>query len=266
MNLKVGLQEYTVDIKQHKINCQCEFNLDSQEVIMFFHGLACSRESFRNVFDKQYFPNKSLLLIDFVGFGKSSKSEDFSYSMEDQADVLEELLSLLPPWQIHIVAHSMGGAIALLFSQKTLSRICSFTNIEGNLISEDCGLLSRGIASVPYNEYKTGMFNTQRVEWKGHHQLRFEQTDPTAVYKSAKSLIQWSESGKLLAKFKALTCKKSYFWGEENCSMPILKKLDFVKTYMIHNSGHGMMTENPKEFYTKLVEFIDSKVIHLENI
>jgi len=261
MNLRVGLQEYTSRVKQHKISFQCDYNPDSQEVIVFFHGLACSRESFRNVFDKQYFPNKSLLLIDFVGFGKSSKFEEFSYSMEDQADVVEELLSVLPPWQMHIVAHSMGGAVALLFSKKTLSRICSFTNIEGNLISEDCGLLSRGIASVPYNDYKTGMFNTQRIESKGHHQLRFEQTNPTAVYKSAQSLIQWSESGKLLGKFKALACKKGYFWGEENFNMPILKKLDFIKTYMIRDSGHGMMTENPKEFYIKLVEFIESKMV-----
>ena len=50
--------------------------------------------------------------------------------------------------------------------------------------------------------------------------------------------------------------KKLIEWADKD--MPVLKKLDFVKKYMVHNSGHGMMTENPKEFYSKLHDFIES--------
>ena len=40
--------------------------------------------------------------------------------------------------------------------------------------------------------------------------------------------------------------------------MPVLQHLGFVKKYMIGGSGHAMMTDNPKEFFDKLAEFIGS--------
>ena len=134
MDLINGFKEYSIDLNRHKINFQCKLNPNSKEVVLFIHGLACSLDSFRNVFDYDYFPNKSLLLLDLVGFGKSSKSEDFSYKMEDQAELIEKLLARLPMWDIHIVAHSMGGAIALLFNSHVFSRVQSFANIEGNRV------------------------------------------------------------------------------------------------------------------------------------
>ncbi len=81
-----------------------------------------------------------MLIVDHIGFGSSSTPENFSYTMEDQARIIEELLSILPQWKIHIVAHSMGVAIALFLGAQTFSRVLSFSNIEGNLISEDCGI------------------------------------------------------------------------------------------------------------------------------
>jgi len=88
--------------------------------------------------------------------------------------------------------------------------------------------------------------------------VHFEQSSPFAIYNSAVSLVEKSDSGELLLRFRKLSCNKSYFYGEENKDMTVLKKLDFVQKYMIQNSGHGMTTENPKEFYTKLVEFVNS--------
>ncbi|MCP4023291.1 MAG: hypothetical protein GY729_15715 [Desulfobacteraceae bacterium] len=60
------------------------------------------------------------------------------------------------------------------------------------------------------------------------YQLKFNQTSPFALYRSAKSLVLWSDSDQLLGKFKGFTCKKSYFYGEDNQNMPILKELDFA--------------------------------------
>ena len=258
MKLETGTKEYSVNINQHRMNLKCRYNPDSKEVILCIHGLACSMDSFRNIFDYDYFPNKSLLLLDLIGFGKSSKPENFSYTMEEQARFVEELLSTLPRWNIHIVAHSMGAAIALFFQSDFFSRVLSFTNIEGNLVSEDCGIFSRGVTSLSYNDYKNDLYKKQLIEYKGHDQLRMEETNPVAVFKSSASLIEWSDSGELLNKFRNLSCKKYYFYGDKNKDMPVLKKLDFVKKYMVHNSGHGMMTENPKEFYSKLHDFIES--------
>jgi len=257
MVLTKGLGAYIIDLGAHHLYFQCRYNPDSNDVILFLHGLGCISDSFRNIWEHDYFPGKSIMVLDLPGFGRSSKPEDFSYRMEDQAKVIEELLSQFPFWKIHIAAHSMGGAIGLLFSPEFFSRVLSFANIEGNLIGEDCGLLSRSIAKVSFDEYRDNLYKEQVIEFRDNLQLRFEETTPIALYKSAASLAKWSDSGELLNKFRELTCRKCYFYGEENKRMPVLEKLDFVTKEMIHNSGHAMMTENPEEFYTKLAEFID---------
>ena len=58
--------------------------------------------------------------------------------MEDQAAICNELIRLFPDFNWHVVAHSMGGAIGLLLSDDILARIKSFSNLEGNLMPEDC--------------------------------------------------------------------------------------------------------------------------------
>lgn len=257
MNLVDGLHKYEAEVNGCKISFTFRYNPAFNELVLCLHGLGCSSGSFRNLFDKDYFPDKSLLLIDLPGFGESSKPETFSYSMEDIAGAVEKLISTLPPLKIHIVAHSMGGAVALLFSDKFYERVISFANIEGNLISEDCGILSRGIVSVPYNEFKQNKFIQLQKEFAGHPQLQFDMTTPLAVYNSAASLVKWSDSGKLLEKFILLKCKKGYFYGEENRGMPVITRLDSIPVVMISSSGHAMMTGNPDEFYSKLKLFVN---------
>lgn len=256
MILKEGLYTYTEVIKECTISFKCLFNPRSDEVILFLHGLGCSSDSFSNLFDKDYFQDKSLLLIDLPGFGESSKPELFTYSMEDTAAVVETLISILPFFKIHIAAHSMGGAVALLFSNKFYEKVISFSNIEGNLIKEDCGLMSSGIVSVPFEDYSSVVFPAQVKEFEGHNQFRFNSTTAKAVYKSASSLVNWSCSGKLLEKFVLLKNRKCYFYGEENSSMPVLREIEGITSFMIHGAGHAMMTENPEEFYSKLKLFI----------
>ena len=258
MKLTKGLKEYTTKVDDLKIFFKCKYNPETEDAILFIHGLACSGESYINLFDEDYFPDKSLVVIDLLGFGKSGKPTEFSYTIEDQAKIIEKFLLNLPKWNYHIVAHSMGGAIALLFSDNFLSKILSFTNIEGNLISEDCGIFSRKIISMPMDYYQNRLFKRHKNFFKEHDQFRFHETTAMVIYKSSKSLVKHSNSGKLLEIFKNLDTRKSYFYGEENIGMPVLKKIDFAKKYKIEKSGHGMMTDNPVFFYRTLGEFINN--------
>ncbi len=257
--LTAGIKDYTFPGKHGKVHFKLSYKQTAEETVIFIHGLACSLDSFRNLFDFNYLSDKNLLLIDLIGFGKSTKKpSDFSYKMEEHASAIAELLASLPLWNYHIVAHSMGGAVALFLPEKFFERTLTFTNIEGNLISDDCGALSRGVASSSFYDYENVLFHKQLKEFAGHHQLRFEESSAEAVYQSAVSLVEWSDSGKLLQMFENLGCRKSYFYGEENKAMPVLDRIPFAEKFMISNSGHGLMTENPIEFYSLLQKFIDN--------
>jgi len=245
-----------MNLDNHALHFKCDYKPASNDLIIFLHGLACTGDSYGYLFDSDYFPNASLLIPDLIGFGKSSKSREFSYKMQDQAILIEKLVEDFSFKKFHIVAHSMGNAIALLLSQNVLSKVSSFANLEGNLISDDCGLLNQSIIDNSLQEYEKNGFGIHQNEFADHPQLRFDQTTASAVYKSAESLVTWSDSSKLLSQYKNLSCRKCYFWGEENKDMPALKMLQGMEIRMIPDSGHGMMTDNPKAFYTSLADFI----------
>jgi pimeloyl-ACP methyl ester carboxylesterase len=169
--------------------------------------------------------------------------------------VCEQLLAVLPPLPLHIAAHSMGNAVALLFSPATLARVRSFANLEGNLIAEDCGF-SRMVADTPWTEYGARVFPAQQAELRGDAALRLDDTTAAAVHRSSQSLVRWSDSGELLTRFLRLPCRTAYFYGEENAAMPVLRRLERVERHCIPRSGHGMMLDNPEAFYSQLARFV----------
>jgi pimeloyl-ACP methyl ester carboxylesterase len=256
MTIEPGIHEYEETIGDKRVRYLLDYKSKAIDLIVFVHGLACTKDTFRHAFNQRYFPRSSLLAIDLVGFGDSCKPTDYSYSMEDQALLYQRLLEKFAYQKLHVVAHSMGVAVALLFSPHTLKKTVTFVNIEGNLIAEDCNMLSRRIADLSYEEYESRMFPKQKTRFRNDILLRYDLSTPLAIYNSSVSLVRWSDSGELLCRYNELKCKKSYFWGESNVDMPVLGRLDENEKCMISNSGHAMMIENPMEFYSKLAEFI----------
>jgi len=225
-----------------------------EELVFFIHGLGCSKESFHHFWNRTEFTIYSAVAIDLVGHGDSVKSDDFSYTLKDQARVCSKLLRGFSAKRLHIVAHSMGGAVALLLDDDLLQSVKSFVNIEGNLIGADCGMISRKIAKTSFERLETEILpklyeKTAGLE-KGYAAIDF--TSAKAMYQSAKSLVAWSDTEKLLGTFLGLRCLKSYFYGERNARLPILKRLDNISKIEINNSGHFSMLDNPDGFYDAL--------------
>lgn len=237
----------------------------SQDLIFFLHGLGCSKNSFSKAWDDNSCKEYSLLSIDLPGFGDSARPDNFSYSMEDHAKVCESVLRHFPEKRLHVVGHSMGAAIGLLLSDDFLGSAVSFVNIEGNLISEDCGFISRKAAGIPYNIFQKKIFPAlqSRFESEKNRYFSLDTTSTSAFYRSSKSLVAWSDSKKLLGKFKNLTCRKAYFYGEQNTGMKILEDLDDIEKIMISKSGHFPMNDNPGELYSRLYEFLSPSISSL---
>ncbi len=106
-------------------------------MLLLLHGIGCSKESFRDIWFRDEFSDYSIISLDLLGFGNSSKSDKFSYKMEDHASVCAKVVNEISSKKVHIIAHSMGGAIGLLLPASLLNSALTFANLEGNLISED---------------------------------------------------------------------------------------------------------------------------------
>lgn len=54
-----------------------------------------------------------VIYIDFLGFGFSDKPRHHSYSLLEQADIVEHVLQHLAVEKYHLIAHDYGGSVAL---------------------------------------------------------------------------------------------------------------------------------------------------------
>jgi len=243
-----------IEVEGRTYNISVCYRAASKDLMLFLHGLGCSKDSFKDVWDHKDFKGCSLLTFDLIGFGHSAKPRDFGYTMEDHAAACNALIRHFPENRYHIVAHSMGGAIGLLLADHIRDSLVSFVNVEGNLIGEDCGLISRRTIGVSYEIFEKKMFPQYEKQFQGNASLplALDMASPLAFYKSSESLVAWSESGRLLEKFKGLECKKAYFFGELSTGIMVVSMLDDIEKRRISDSGHFLMNENPDEFYTNL--------------
>lgn len=254
---------FQIEHRNTKYKISANYRDRSKSLILLLHGLGCSKESFQDIFAINDFDNYSLLVPDLLGHGGSSKPSDNSYSMEEQAALLKILLNKIQYNEIHLVTHSMGNAIGLLLA-KDLTNLKSYVNIEGNLIADDCGVLSRTTITVSYDEFENKVFDELRSRMESLNQpgtklwvVQSEKVYPLAFYKFAQSLVKWSDSGKLLKLFQDLECRKIYFYGSDNSNMLVLDKLHDITKIKIPQSGHFVMNDHPQVFYKQLAKFFE---------
>lgn len=245
-----------------KFNITSKYRKNGSELIFFIHGLGCAKENFDDVWRFDRLNEYSVLTLDLPGFGDSPGPDTFSYDLHDHAEICRNVIMNLPDFRVHIVGHSMGGAVGLLLSDMIHERVESFVNVEGNLISQ-VGDISRRNASATFEEFQKkqlpGMIFLTAISdepgmrlWSGF----IRKSNNKGLYLSSKSLAAWSESGLLLEKFVNLDCKKVYMYGEANSFMKVLRELDGIPAVCISKSGHFPMNDNPIEFYNALADFL----------
>ncbi len=223
------------------------FRESGRDVLFMIHGLGCAKESFQPIWSHPLLNEFSILAPDLPGFGDSEKKEEFSYRLEDHARICAEILKTLGAEKIHIVAHSMGGAVGLLLPSPVLNTISTFADLEGNLVGEDCGLISRKTAAIPFEAFKQNML-PELVRFSGSlgaNTFYIASAMPLALHQSAASLVEWSDSGELLARFKRLDCEKAYLYGEKSAGLKVLPLIDTDERIEISGSGHFLMKDNP---------------------
>jgi pimeloyl-ACP methyl ester carboxylesterase len=76
----------------------------------------------------------------------------------------------------------------------------------------------------------------------------YAQADPCALHETAKSLVEWSDSSKLLDLFKSLR-DRAYVYGENEVKDYLIPDLQGVSSYRIPEAGHFVMLDNPDAFY-----------------
>jgi len=253
----------TVEVGGTPLRLAVAHRARGEDLLFFLHGLGCAKESFREAWEREDYGDFSLLGFDQPGFGDSERPRDFPHTIEAHARVaaavLEAALAEHPRQpRVHVVAHSLGGAIGLLLPEARLSCLASFANLEGNLTGADCGVVSRRTIAVPFRDFEAEFFPAlarEAIEM-GEGRFFLDRADPRAFYRVAESLVPFSDSEEPLRRFLALPCRKIYFHGDENRGLPTIGRLGGIEVVEISGAGHFLMKDNPGEFYPRLGAFL----------
>src|ERR1035441_3777528 len=229
----------------------------SDKFLVLLHGIGCSQESFNRAFYAEELQNFSICTFDFPGHGESGSLPSSLYSLQAYADITELVISHLSCDRISILGHSMGGAVGTIAIQGR-SDIDCFVNADGNLVAEDCGLVSRNMAAQSsktflregFHQFLAALQNSPRNDF-GAWAKWCKSADPHALHQVAKSLVEWSDNGKLLKLFNALKCK-AYLYGSQDDKRYLLKQITDTSVSEVPNAGHFMMLDNPDSFYRML--------------
>ena len=142
--------------------------------IVFIHGFGSSKEFFRYAFENPSLSEYSLISLDLIGFGESTKHDRFSYEMSNQASIMIQVLNKLEIESFHLCAHSMGGLVAMEMINQSPPQVLSFINLEGNLTLDDCFVTGK-ILEYPLEKFldsERAKFEEFLVEFPSYLQER----------------------------------------------------------------------------------------------
>ncbi|MPZ28432.1 MAG: alpha/beta fold hydrolase [Micromonosporaceae bacterium] len=232
------------------------------DLLLLLHGMGCTKESFDSAFDAAPLADLAICAFDFPGHGRSTGPLP-EFTIDAYADVTASVVRELAPRRLFVVAHSMGGAVGLV-AAADLPQLAGFVNIEGNLVGQDCGLVSRGAAERPLAEFVHREFPRflATLQSSPEPALRawagwYAQADPAAFHQVASSLVEWSDSGKLRSLFRSLPGATAYLHGDDSGDLSyLLSTLDGIPVYPVPGSGHFPMVDNPLVLWRVVAEVL----------
>jgi|SRR5215469_4672912 len=248
-----------IDYFGHPVEIAAKIRREGKVCLIFLHGIGCTKESFDYAFQSRELKDYTICTFDFPGHGQSNNLPETDYSLQLYADITDLVIQRLFCDQFCIVGHSMGGAVGIIAAQGR-SDIKCFVNADGNLIAQDCGLASREIADQGLAEFISDGYDqfvaTLRTSSRNDLNCWGEwcaKADPHALHQASASLVEWSDSGKLLELFNALPCK-AYLYGDQDDKQYVLNHVSNVMISTVPDSGHFMMMDNPSSFYRIISE------------
>lgn len=233
------------------------FREGGDELILFVHGLGCSKSCWRAAWQRQELRGRSLLAPDLPGFGHTPRPPGFAGDLAGHARVLAALIDAHALRRIHLVAHSMGGSIALLLPPQVLARLASLVLIEPRLLRSSCGIAAEA-ADVTAAQFRTLVFPRLRARLTGEPRAAFDLdcSDPDMLYAGSRSLLDWTAGELLLERFQTAPCRRFFVYGANNRHLEELTRIAPTLSVPIAGAAHFVMNDNPDGFFGRLPDLL----------
>ncbi|MEU0425672.1 alpha/beta hydrolase [Streptomyces canus] len=218
---------------------------------VYVHGLgSISTVYHAHIAARPELAGRRSLFVDLPGHGVSDRPEDFGYTLEDHADALAAALDAADLTGVEIVAHSMGGSVALVLAHRRPELVSRLVLTEANLdASPPATAGSTWIDAYEEDDFVAGA-HARVLEkvgplWAATMRL----ADPRALHRSATGLRRGS-APMMRAILERLSVDRVYLQGELSGEVEGRKALEAtgVRVVTVPGAGHNVMLDNPDAF------------------
>ncbi|QCX80890.1 2-hydroxymuconate semialdehyde hydrolase [Streptomyces sp. YIM 121038] len=218
---------------------------------VYVHGLgAASAPYHAHLAARPELAGRRSLFVDLPGHGLSDRPSGFGYSLEDHAEALATALDEADVRDAEIVAHSMGGSVAIVLAHQRADLVARLVLTEANLDPHPPKTAgSSGIADYEEDAFVTEgharVLEKVGPGWAATMRL----TDPRALHRSATGLVRGT-SPTMRAMLMALSVERVYVQGALSGDVPGGDDLEAsgVRVVTVPAAGHNVMLDNPAAF------------------
>lgn len=212
------------------------------------------------------------LIADLPGFGKSFCVRDRGFSLLEHVSLMNELIQELVPsqQQLLLVAHDVGGAIAMLCALKYPEKIKALVLINSAGVTRE---LSRVLAGIfgrrTHRKLEKLLKAAVQMKQELRASLRIPWNDKSTQRTLLNSIRAFDDSWPLhyerlvwKSALKNLTQPVLLLWGQKDelnppdIAVELMQQLPEAYFFMDENSGHWPCLEQPQWVLSKMKEFI----------
>ncbi|MFE7569715.1 alpha/beta fold hydrolase [Streptomyces sp. NPDC057539] len=219
---------------------------------VYVHGLGATSAYFAEVAVHPLLTGRRSLLIDLMGHGISDRPTDFDYTLESHADALAAALASAGVTGAELVAHSMGGSVAIVLAARHPHLVSHLVLIDPTLDPVPRTPVSSGssdIASYSEEEFVTGGWEEVRDRAGARWWSTMRLAGREALYRSAVHLTRGTvpTMRELLLDLKV---PRTHLLPEANApfSGTVALTEAGVVVVVIPDCGHNIMLDNPEAF------------------
>nr|WTB32824.1 alpha/beta hydrolase [Streptomyces sp. NBC_00830] len=220
---------------------------------LYLHGLgASSGPYFTASAVHPLLADSRSLLMDMLGFGISDRPADFGYTLEEHADAIAAGLDAAGAYGTDVVAHSMGGAVAIVLAARHPQLVARLVLVDANLdpvAPAPPRPGSSGITAYTEDEFLDHGWQDVRDRVGPHWWSTMRLAGREALHRSAVHLARGT-TPTMRALLLDLKIPRTYLRPEADGPLPGEDELtgSGVRVVAVPDCGHNIMLDNPETF------------------